>query len=142
MSAALLISIHPKFVEKILTGEKVFEFRKTVPLRLPTHLVIYATSPIKKIVAIVEVNGAISGSPTSVWTQAGKGAGISRAYFRQYFSRRKTAYAFRLGRVFPLQTPIALSEIAPELVAPQAYLYLNGEASSQIHELLRMLARK
>jgi adenylate kinase len=126
MNLPLLISIHPEFVEKILSGQKVFEFRKILPSKLPSHLVIYATNPVQKVVAVAEVEGAMSGSPSEIWERTGKGAGISRAYFRQYFSGRKTANAFQLGKVFELKIGIPLAEINPKLVAPQSFLFLQN----------------
>ena len=125
MNFPLLISIHPEFVEKILSGQKVFEFRKTLPSQLPTHLVIYATTPIQRIVAVAEVNEALTGSPSEIWERSKKGAGITRTYFRQYFSGRKSASAFKIGKVAALRKPISLQEINPKLVAPQSYRKLD-----------------
>ena len=125
MNIPLLISIYPDFVEKILTGKKVFEFRKTLPSQLPTHLVIYATSPVQKVVAVAEIVGTISGSPSGIWDRTGKASGISRALYRQYFAGRKTANAFQLGRVCQLRRHLSLAEISPNLVAPQSYRFLD-----------------
>ena len=44
MSKAILISIKPEFVEKILNGEKTIEIRKTMPkYDLPCKVYIYCT---------------------------------------------------------------------------------------------------
>lgn len=44
MSKSILISIKPKFVEKILNGEKTIEIRKTMPkCELPCKVYIYET---------------------------------------------------------------------------------------------------
>lgn len=136
MTIPLLISIHPEFVERILSGQKVFEFRKTLPKRLPTHLVIYSTSPVQKVVAVAEIEGALSGTPDGIWKKSGKGAGISRDYFREYFSDRTTAHAFQLGRVFALRKHLSLAEINPKLVAPQSYRFLEKTDFSVIQEQL------
>jgi len=125
MNFPLLISIHPEFVEKIISGQKVFEFRKTLPSQLPTHLVIYATSPVQRVVAVAEINEALTGSPSGIWERSKKGAGITRAYFRQYFSGRKSASAFKIGKVAALRRPLSLQEINPILVAPQSYRKLD-----------------
>ena len=126
MNIPLLISIYPEFVEKIVTRQKVFEYRKALPSQRPTHLVIYATSPVQKVVAIVEVEDTLTGSPSGIWEKTGKSAGISRALFRQYFSGRKTANAFQLGNVYSLQNHLSLAEINPNLVAPQSYRFLGN----------------
>ena len=125
MNFPLLISIHPEFVEKILSGQKVFEFRKTLPSQLPTHLVIYATTPVQRVVAVAEVKGALTGSPSRIWELSKKGAGISRAHFREYFLGRKSAGAFKIGKVVVLLKPLSLREINPVLVAPQSYRMLD-----------------
>lgn len=44
MSKAVLISIKPEWVEKIFSGEKIMEFRKTIPnCELPCKYYIYCT---------------------------------------------------------------------------------------------------
>lgn len=46
MAKAVLISIRPEWVEKILTGEKSLELRKTKPkLKTPFKVYIYCTNP-------------------------------------------------------------------------------------------------
>jgi len=142
MNFPLLISIHPEFVEKILSGKKVFEFRKTLPSQLPTHLVIYATTPVQRIVAIAEVEGALSDSPSRIWEKSKKGAGISRAFFRQYFSGRKSASAFKIGKVVALRRPLALQKINPKLVAPQSYRKLDISDFHVVQSQLSKQARK
>ena len=142
MNFPLLISIHPEFVEKIISGQKVFEFRKTLPSQLPTHLVIYATTPVQRVVAIAEVNEVLTGSPSGIWERSKKGAGISRAYFRQYFSGRKSASAFKIGKIVTLRKPLALQKINPKLVAPQSYRKLDICDFHVVQSQLSKQARK
>jgi len=51
----ILISINPEYVEKILSGEKKYEFRKINPKRKVDKLIIYETYPLMKVVAEAEV---------------------------------------------------------------------------------------
>ena len=52
MSRAIMISIQPKWVEKILNGEKTIEIRKTMPkCELPIDVYIYCTKDPKHLVA-------------------------------------------------------------------------------------------
>lgn len=69
MKKILLISIHPKFVEKILTGEKRFEFRKHIPSCEISHILIHATTPEKRLVAIAEVEQVLQAPPSVLWEQ-------------------------------------------------------------------------
>ena len=44
----IILSIHPKHIEKILSGEKRYEYRKRIPLDI-NYLIVYATAPPKKL---------------------------------------------------------------------------------------------
>ena len=70
MSELVLISIHPRHVEAILAGEKTIEFRRRWTAREVGHLVIYATVPVKRIVALVPIDETFHGSPTVHWNLA------------------------------------------------------------------------
>jgi adenylate kinase len=132
MSKFLLISIHPEFVDKILSGEKVFEFRKTLPSATVTHLAIYATSPVKAIVAVAEVENTITDSPDNLWKRTNYGAGIAQRHYSQYFSDLKVANAFHLGRVFHVKGHLTLKQICPRLMPPQSYRYLDDADFNKI----------
>lgn len=126
MKKVLLISIHPKFVEKILTGEKRFEFRKHIPSCEISHLLIHATAPEKHLVAIVEIEQILQAPPSVLWEQTKYAAGISRSFFREYFYGSKIASAFQLGRVFPIPEDVA-QQIA--YLPPQSYSYFKDQGS-------------
>lgn len=124
MKKILLISIHPKFVEKILTGEKRFEFRKHVPSCKISHILIHATTPEKRLVAIAEVEQILQAPPSVLWEQTKYAAGIPRSFFREYFYGSKKAIAFQLGRVFPIPENVA-QQIA--YWPPQSYSYFEDQ---------------
>jgi len=128
MTNVVLISIHPEHVANILSGNKVFEYRKTIPKKKVSHLVLYCTDPVKKIIAIVEVLGCITGSPSQVWSQTSFGGGISRHFFRQYFSGQKLANAYLLGRAYQVEEPMDLSCLPGRRTPPQSFYYLDESA--------------
>lgn len=58
MSKAVLMSIRPEWVEKILNGEKTIEIRKTMPkCELPCKVYIYCTKN-RHLACVVDKNGA------------------------------------------------------------------------------------
>ena len=65
----IIISINPEYVEKILSGEKKFEYRTKVAKQRVDTLIIYATKPIMKVVAEVEILGVIATLPEELWNQ-------------------------------------------------------------------------
>lgn len=127
MGKAVLISIHPKHIANILDGKKIFEYRKVMPSQKVSHLVLYSTAPVMKIVAVAEVVGRIVGSPTKVWNVTSFGSGISRSFFREYYEGQRQACALSLGRVYELASPMSLSSLAGVKTPPQSFSYLNDD---------------
>ena len=134
MKKFLLISIHPKFADKILSGEKRFEFRKHIPSCEFSHIVIHATAPQKRLLAIAEVEQTLQASPSALWERTKYAAGISRSFFRKYFQGTKTAFAFQIGRVFTIPASIAEQIV---YVPPQSYSYFqNSEYIKKLREII------
>ena len=123
---ALLLSIKPEYVEKILQGEKKFEYRKRLAKEDVSYIYVYSTAPSMKVVASVHIEGHLSDSPTALWEKTKAAAGISRAKFRDYFRGCKTAYAYKLGKVEVFESPKNLSDFGVS-VAPQYFVYIKIE---------------
>lgn len=121
---ALLLSIKPEYVEKILQGEKKFEYRKRLAKEDVPYIYVYSTAPSMKVVASVHIEGYLSDSPTALWEKTKAAAGISRAKFRDYFRGCKTAYAYKLGKVEVFESPKNLSDFGVA-VAPQSFVYIK-----------------
>ena len=58
-----LLSIKPEFVEKIFSGEKRFEFRKSAFRQDISCVIVYATSPVRRIVGEFEVEEILQAPP-------------------------------------------------------------------------------
>ena len=56
-SVIAFLPIKPIYANRILEGSKRYEFRRTRLRQDITHVVIYSTSPVKKIVGIAEEIG-------------------------------------------------------------------------------------
>lgn len=121
---ALLLSIKPEYVEKILQGGKKFEYRKRLAKEDVSYIYVYSTAPSMKVVASVHIEGYLSDSPTALWEKTKAAAGISRAKFRDYFRGCKTAYAYKLGKVEVFESPKNLSDFGVA-VAPQSFVYIK-----------------
>lgn len=128
---AVLISIHPKYVNKILDGSKRVEFRRVWATQKVSHLVIYSTSPEMKIVATVEIAETLQENKTNLWEAAKKhGGGLTRKELRAYFSGLSKGYALVLDKIKPLTRPLALEEVGAGIRAPQSYAYLTEDQFS------------
>lgn len=120
----ILLSIKPEYAEKILNGEKTFEFRRHVPIHRIDKIVIYSTAPQKAVIGEVEVCGVLCMKKTALWELSKNNAGISREKYRQYFDACDKAYAYKLGKAVRYDVPRALSDYGI-LQAPQSFLYLK-----------------
>jgi len=132
MKTNILISIHPQHVAKILSGEKRFEFRKRVPPDSVKKMVIYATAPIMKVVAVASINRKLSAKPESIWRKTRHASGITKQHFNAYFEEREIAHALEIGEVTELDSPLPLSEISVKLVAPQSYAFMDDALLSKL----------
>jgi predicted transcriptional regulator len=122
----ILLSVKPEYVEAILNGSKLFEYRKRIPQRKVDKIIIYSTSPVKSVVGDVCVTGILSDHPNPLWEKTKNNSGISRTKYYEYFKGCKIAYAFQLGDVTKFVTPKTLSEYGIKC-APQSFVCLKSE---------------
>ncbi|QQU88430.1 hypothetical protein I6I68_12860 [Corynebacterium glucuronolyticum] len=72
MPRSLLISTRPTLVEQTLTGTKTVELRRKKPqLRPGAAVYIYATAPVKAVVARAQLAGIVSLPPARLWEEVG-----------------------------------------------------------------------
>ena len=81
----ILLPIKGEYVERILSGEKKYEYRHTLAKENIESILLYATAPQSMVVGEVDVIGKITKLPTALWEETKKHAGISRKKYREYF---------------------------------------------------------
>lgn len=98
----VLLSIKPKFAERILTREKRYEFRKTTfrePSQVETVL-MYSSAPVQEIVGTFTIDRVIEDRPEILWAEYGSESGIEdQATFFDYFSDADLGYALKVSQV-------------------------------------------
>lgn len=137
-SNATLISVHPCYAEKIISGEKKIEFRRSWATKPVDVLVIYATTPIQRIIALADVKQIIVGSKTKLWSLAkGVGGGISRRKLFDYLDGKKSAVAIELSMVKPIADGLDPKCIfGPDFRPPQSFRYLKDEEYLKLRKLI------
>lgn len=121
----VLLSIKPEFVKKIFSGEKRYEFRKVIFKNKDIKtVVIYASSPVSKIVGEFTIGTIIKDSPETIWELTKDYAGITEDFFKRYFKDKNKACAIEVKRCIQYQSPIELNEIGAKR-APQSFMYLK-----------------
>lgn len=72
-----LVSIHPRFARLILSGEKKCEYRRRLPAKPISGIVIYATSPVSRIIGEAGVEAMPFLEKGELWRQTSSfGGGI------------------------------------------------------------------
>jgi predicted transcriptional regulator len=129
-----LISIHPEHVEKIVAGEKNVEFRRRWPNRAIGTLVIYATSPVKRLAAVVEITEVVRASKTALWTiSSDEGGGITRQRLFDYLDGKTLGIALKLGKRLPFDDGLLPKEVfGDSFHAPQSYRYLTEDEKTAL----------
>lgn len=120
----IILSIHPNHIDKILSGEKRYEYRKRIPQDI-NNLIVYATAPTKKVVAIIEVDMVMRDTPQNIWNITQNESGVSYEFFMNYFNEVSTAYAIKFRNIHKLPIPIDITIIDGVKCAPQAYQYVD-----------------
>jgi type I restriction enzyme S subunit len=126
------MSIKPEFVEKILSDEKLYEFRKSVFKENPERIFIYSTYPEKRIVGHFTPDEIICRSPKDLWDSFSEVSGISREDFFRYYADAEKGYAIRIADLNVFDEPIDMDRYK-DFRAPQSFCYVEN------NELLRRL---
>jgi type I restriction enzyme, S subunit len=122
----VLLSIKPKYANRIVDGEKKFEFRKVkMDKRKIGHVYIYSTSPVKKIIAKISIGDIIEDSPERLWKRCEKHSGVTKEEFFSYYAEKEVAFAIKIKKVEPLDAPIDPYVRIENFTPPQSYCYLK-----------------
>lgn len=129
-----LLSIRPEYAQAIMDGRKAVEFRRTVFRRPVSHVVVYASSPLKQVLGFFEVSGIEEDSPARLWRRHGTHGCVKRRWYDEYFARNEKAVAIVVGRVCRARQPLPLKSLGGPSVAPQSFAYVNSRILGRIEE--------
>ena len=121
----ILLPIKPEYANRIVEQTKLYEYRKNICKRDIDKIVIYSTSPVKRIIAEVEVKAVISNTPNKLWNETKQYSGISKTKYMKYFENKEIAFAYELGKVIVYKQPKKLEDIGIDYY-PQSYVYLTN----------------
>ncbi|MDR7152894.1 putative transcriptional regulator [Hydrogenophaga palleronii] len=88
---------------------------------------MYSSSPVQRLVGIVDIEGAVFASPASVWTKCrARGPGLERKELMEYFAGKDQAYGVLLGSLTVPEKPIRPKLLFKDFRPPQSYRYLTS----------------
>lgn len=133
----VLLSIKPEFSEKILSGEKRYEFRKTKfsdPSEVES-IYMYASSPVQRIVGAFTIGEITTGEPETLWAKYGEESGIDeRSQFMDYYAGTETGHAIEVEDVTRLSQPVDPRDFIHDFRPPVSFQYVNGEYDAVVNQ--------
>ena len=133
MCSDILISLHPRHCDNLVSGRKTVELRRRkMAVRPGTRVWIYSTRPRACVEACAIVEDVVSGSHDELWNEFGDKVAVSRCEFDHYFAGTVDAHAIVLRDVATLKRSIKLNELRRRLVGfhpPQFFKRLAPSCS-------------
>ncbi|MHA1679426.1 MAG: hypothetical protein ACTSUE_00305 [Promethearchaeota archaeon] len=123
----VLLSIKPKYVNRIIDGTKKYEFRKAIfkqPDRVD-RIYIYSSSPVKKIVGSFAIERILEDNPVNLWSKCWDDSGIEETKFFTYFEGKEKGFAIKIKDLDVFDVPVDPREIFDNFHAPQSFRYMK-----------------
>jgi len=125
----VLLSIKPEFADKIFGGTKKYEFRRSIFKKKEVKtIVVYASSPVQKIIGEFEIETIIKEELNRLWELTKDLSGISEDYFFEYFRNKENGFAIKIKKTKRYNTPLSIKEDF-NATPPQSFMYLTKEPS-------------
>jgi predicted transcriptional regulator len=126
LGGEIVMSVKPKYAERLLAGAKVIEIRKRFSKKwLGCKAILYASQPVSALVGEATINSITFGPPDEVWTRFESNIGCTRAEFEAYAASRDELCAIEMTNVLPYLAPVPLDQISSllrqHLTPPQSY---------------------
>ena len=131
---AVFLPIKPKYANKIISGEKKVEFRKVEFKNNVNNLIIYASSPVKKIIAVCDVVRIRKNTPKELWKLYENVSGISYLEYNNYFKNKLFAIAIELENIHVLNEPLGISEFEETDFVPQSFMYMKNKTVANLKD--------
>lgn len=144
-SNILLLSIKPKYAEKIFSGQKKVELRR-VRTRLNSGdlVLVYVSSPQKALIGFFEVEKVVvkENLPqelNNLWELVKKYASIEREAFMSYYQGSYLGVCIFVKKTRRFSAPIELQILREKFgyfFPPQSYRYLTGAEIKVLEKLV------
>jgi len=124
MQTKVLLSIKPQYADKILNGDKKFEFRRLL-YKSPNveKIIIYATSPVMKVIGEFDVATVHSMELEDLWERTMEFSGIEKDFYDSYFVGKDIGHAIEVKKAKRYSKPKYLKDFNISH-APQSFVYL------------------
>jgi predicted transcriptional regulator len=131
-----LLPIKPIYANAIMAGTKRVEFRKIGFRRPVTHVAVYASTPVQRIIGVFRVAAVEHAAPAALWRRHAKHGGITSEAFELYYEGSVTGLAIGVAEVVGLTEPIALDALGGSVTPPQSFRYLSTSEVARLRSAL------
>jgi len=128
----VLLAIKPRFANAIMAGEKTVEFRKTRFRDQVSRVVVYASSPMQRIIGYFDVSHVDEDAPAALWERYADRGSITEDELMAYYADCDTGVAIGVGQAVPLAKPVPLRKLKRSLTVPQSFFYLDEKAVDRV----------
>ena len=134
-----ILSLRPRFADAILSGVKTVELRRTEPkIRVPTLVLIYASTPVRALLGTCVVTSVESDRLAALWPVHGAGSGLDHGEFLNYFKGVQAGTALSLAGPRRFSRPVPLVELRsrPEgFRPPQSFSYVDADTGNRLLQM-------
>jgi predicted transcriptional regulator len=120
----VLLSIKPEFAEMIFSGKKKYEYRRQIFKKNIQTVVVYASSPVQKIIGEFTVEKIDYNELSVLWKNTKEHSGITSDYFFSYFANKDHGYAIKIENVNRYHKEIDIRK-AFGMSPPQSFAYIR-----------------
>ena len=138
--AACLLKIHPEYCDRILAGEKTYEYRKRCPewIAPGCAMVLCSSDEPAVLLAVFEVGKIVTGTPEEVWERTCRENGVGRdAFFMGYYENEPQAVAFEILNARPLSVDKTVASVFGTDYVPHSFKRLSEEEIVKVQDLTK-----
>ena len=118
----ILLSIKPIYANKILNWEKLFELRKSIPKEKFDTVIIYSSSPEKRIIWEFKVEWIICENLDKLWNITKWWSCVDKKFFDEYYKWKDKWYAIKVSNPLRYRESFFITKYAN--FPPQSFMYI------------------
>jgi len=121
----VLLSIKPEFASKIFSGEKRYEYRRSIFKNNQVKtVVVYASSPVQRVIGEIEIDRILCDEVENLWDKTKRFGGITEDYFYEYFTNKEKGYAIKIKFYKKYEESLSIEE-SFNIKPPQSFAYVK-----------------
>lgn len=132
----LVMSIHPRFSHKVVSGEKKVEIRRQFSRNwVGSHTLVYSSQPDGSFIGSFRIADVVEGSPSEIWQTFGFEVGCTVEEFSDYTKGKERVYAIVTSDPVKFKAPVLRTQLSQlvkaDIKAPQSHCKIDDKSVLQ-----------